>query len=145
MKRRATSRRPETNAAVNATPLIDVVLCMIIFFLIVGQLAEGQRLPMDLPEAEMGEEDRPRDSVVINLLREGDAEQPTIMVSGDSLDLEGVERLLRERSAENAGITVEVRAPGDAPYRWVEDTMDACARAGIADVRLAAARPRSGS
>lgn len=141
MKRRPTPQRAETNAAVNATPLIDVVLCMIVFFLLVGQLAEGQRLPMDLPEARTGEEDLPRDSVVINLVREGDADEPRIMVSGDPLDLQGVEQLLRERSAATADITVEVRAPGDAPYRWVDDAMDTCARAGVRDVRLAASRP----
>lgn len=147
MKARTLHRRSETNAAVNATPLIDVVLCMIVFFLIVGQLAEGQRLVMDLPEAATGESERPRESFVINLLSAGDgrSDSPRIVVSGEEFDLEGVERAVRERTRESPGLAVEVRAPGDAPYRWVEQTMDACARAGVRDVRLAAARPREGA
>ena len=144
MKKRSINKRPETSAAVNATPLIDVVLCMIIFFLIVGQLAEGQRLAMDLPEAQTGESERPRESYVINLVREGEASEPSLIVGGETLTLEGVEGALRERAARTPDISVEIRAPGDAPYRWIERAMDACARAGVSDVRLAAARPTPG-
>jgi biopolymer transport protein ExbD len=145
MKKRSINKRPETSAAVNATPLIDVVLCMIIFFLIVGQLAEGQRLAMDLPEAQTGESERPRESYVINVVRESDASEPALIVGGETLTLEGVEEALRERASRTPDLAVEIRAPGDAPYRWIERTMDACARAGVSDVRLAAARPAEGS
>jgi biopolymer transport protein ExbD len=143
MKNRSLQRRSETSAAVNATPLIDVVLCMIVFFLIVGKLAESQRLAMDLPEARTGESEQPRESFVINLVRGGGLE-PRIVVAGEDVDLEQMERQLRERAAETPDLSVEVRAPGDAPYRWIERAMDACARAGVADVRLAASRPREG-
>ncbi len=143
MKARSLQRKTETSAAVNATPLIDVVLCMIVFFLIVGQLAESQRIVMDLPEARTGESERPQDSFVINLVREGGIE-PRIVVDGQDVDLEQMERDLRARAERTPDISVEVRAPGDAPYRWIERAMDACARAGVADVRLAAARPRDG-
>ena len=141
MRRRSTSARSETNAAVNATPLIDVVLCMIVFFLIVGQLAEGQRLAMDLPEAMTGESERPRESYVINLVRDGSSDEPMHVVGGETLTLEGIETSLRERAAREPDLAVEIRAPGDAPYRWVERAMDACAKAGVSDVRLAASRP----
>ncbi len=143
MKARSLQRRTETSAAVNATPLIDVVLCMIIFFLIVGQLAESQRLAMDLPEAMTGESERPQDSFVINLVRDGGFE-PRIVVNGQDLDLEQMERDLRDRATRTPDLTVELRAPGDAPYRWIERAMDACSRAGVSDVRLAAARPAEG-
>jgi len=145
MKRRAAGQRAETNAAVNATPLIDVVLCMIVFFLIVGQLAEGQRIAMDLPEAQTGESERPRESFVINLVDESGGGVPMAVVGGETLDFAGVERALRERVERSPDLSVEIRAPGDAPYRWVEDAMDACAKAGVRDVRLAAARPREGA
>ena len=42
--RRRSLMPEETVAPVNATPLIDVVLCMIVFFLIVGRLAESQSI-----------------------------------------------------------------------------------------------------
>lgn len=141
MRKRSINKRPETQTAVNATPLIDVVLCMIVFFLIVGQLAEGQRLAMDLPEAQTGESERPRESYVINLVRDGSSDDPMLVVGGETLTLEDIEASLRERSERAPDLAVEIRAPGDAPYRWVERAMDACARAGVSDVRLAAARP----
>ena len=141
MRKRSINKRPETQTAVNATPLIDVVLCMIVFFLIVGQLAEGQRLAMDLPEAQTGESERPRESYVINLVRDAASDDPMLVVGGDTLTLDGIESSLRERAERTPDIAVEIRAPGDAPYGWIERAMDACAKAGVSDVRLAAARP----
>ena len=37
---------------VNVVPMIDVVLCLIVFFLLVGHLAAERRVAMNLPMAE---------------------------------------------------------------------------------------------
>lgn len=146
MKRRTPIQQEQTVNAVNATPLIDVVLCMVIFFLMVGQLAEGQRLVLDLPEARMGETESPRESFVINLVPAtegapiGERDEPRVVVSGETIGFERIAPMLREKASRVPDIAVEIRAPGAAPYRWVERAMDACAEAGVRDVRLAAAR-----
>ena len=44
--------RPDGSAGhLNVTPLIDIVMVLIIFFLLVGQLAMDRKGAVDLPEA----------------------------------------------------------------------------------------------
>ena len=48
--------RPDGSAGhLNVTPLIDIVMVLIIFFLLVGQLAMDRKGAVDLPEAASGE------------------------------------------------------------------------------------------
>lgn len=128
-------------AAVNATPLIDVVLCMIIFFLIVGRLAETQRAPMILPESVAGAPDMPPDSLVINLLDSPADDAPISLLLDDrAAAIDDVEPALRDRLARQPNVVVQLRAPRDTPYSRIEPILEACSRAGVADVRLATER-----
>jgi len=135
----------DTVAPVNMTPLIDVVLCMIVFFLIVGRLAETQRSPMELPESISGRADMPQDSFVINIDpggRDGDpGAGPIVMVDDEIVGYAAVTSLLRARLSREPNVVVQIRAPRDAPFGLVEPALDACAEAGVRDVRLATRRP----
>ncbi len=69
--RRLTSLSPVEG--VNVTPMIDVIMCLIIFFLIVGKLAHDRALGLRLPETRIGQGDSARADVVISIIpaREG--------------------------------------------------------------------------
>lgn len=72
--RRLTSPSPVAPAeGVNVTPMIDVIMCLIIFFLIVGKLAHDRALGLRLPETRIGQGDSARADVVISIIpaREG--------------------------------------------------------------------------
>lgn len=138
-------RQHEGVSPVNATPLIDVVLCMIVFFLLVGRLAQTQRIPMRLPESASGSADMPRDSFVINLVPgEGPGGAAKILVNDLVVGIEGVAPALSARLNDNPGVTVQIRAPRDIAYGQVEPILEACASAGVTDVRLATDRAQSG-
>lgn len=122
---------------VNATPLIDVVLCMIIFFLIVGNLAEGQRAAVELPESASGQEDTAPESFVINLVEDDEGGEPRVMANADEVGMEGIAPALREAIARNASVDVQLRAPRDMGYGWIERVLELCAQAGVRDVKLA--------
>lgn len=136
-------RRPEPEATspVNATPLIDVVLCMIVFFLLVGRLAQSQRTPMRLPESAAGSADMPRNSFVINLMPGDDPSgPPRALVNDAPTPIDGVGPALAARLRTDPTVTVQVRAPRDMAYGLIEPVLEACAAAGVADVRLATER-----
>ncbi len=136
----------ETVAPVNATPLIDVVLCMIVFFLIVGRLAESQRTPMRLPESASGMPDMPPDSFVINIVPGATpGAEPTLVVNDAQVHFDEIEALLKARLETHPNVVVQVRAPRDAPYGLVEPALEACARAGAPEVRLATERIGAGA
>ena len=136
MRPRAFHRSEPASAAVNATPLIDVVLCMIVFFLLVGRLAETQRTPMDLPESAAGLAERHAESFVINLLREPDG-GVSVVVNEDPVTLDRVGPMLEEKRRAYPGVVVTIRAPRDLPYGMLEPALRAAAAAGVSDVRLA--------
>lgn len=139
--RKPISSGEETVVPVNMTPLIDVVLCMIVFFLIVGRLAEAQRQPMALPESAAGRADMPSDSFVINIVPLGASGGARVLVDDDEVGYEGVGPALRARLAREPNVTVQIRAPRDIAFGLIEPALDACAEAGVRDVRLATRRP----
>ncbi len=124
----------------NMTPMIDVVFLLIIFFLVSSHLAKQEsQLPLPLPTAQSGdksiEEDAPR--VTINVLADG-----TLMLSGRHVpQTELTQRLTDRLHDAGAGLQVRIRGDRNAPYRFVEPIMLACARAGIWDVSFSVYRP----
>lgn len=144
-------RQQEDVSPVNATPLIDVVLCMIVFFLLVGRLAQTQRIPMRLPESASGSPDMPRDSFVINVVPEGGSPaSPTgagvrILVNDQVVGLDAVAPALAAHLVTHPAVTVQIRAPRDVAYGVVEPILEACASVGVADVRLATDRSGAGA
>ncbi|MBL0920674.1 MAG: biopolymer transporter ExbD [Phycisphaerales bacterium] len=136
---------PEDSVApVNATPLIDVVLCMIVFFLIVGRLAETQRTPMRLPESSVGSAQMPPDSFVVNIIPGEGGVGAQVIVNNADVGFEGIEPALRERLERQPNVVVQIRAPRDAPYGLIEPALEACAKAGAPEFRLATERAGGG-
>ncbi len=134
--RRRRLREYEGEQGVNATPLIDVVMCLIVFFLMVGRLAEKQRVEVRLPESALGEEERASERFVINVV-EG-AEGGARFVVGDrELSAEEVAGTLRSRLDAGADVSVQIRADRGMAYGMIEPAMDACVEAGVKNVRLA--------
>ena len=147
MRRRSLITTSEPSGAVNATPLIDVVLCMIVFFLIVGKLASTRRAVMDLPESASGVADRPPEAFVINILPPADAASlsPRFFIDERETDIAEIPEILRARLERSPGLTVQVRAPRSAAYGMIEPAIEAAAAAGVRDVRLATDRVSDGA
>lgn len=140
MRRRSIMPVSEPATAVNATPLIDVVLCMIVFFLIVGKLAATRRTPMDLPRSATGAPEMPPDSFVINIVPSDAGRPPSVVIESETTDLAGITPMLQARLARNPRVTVQIRAPRNAAYSAIEPAIEAAAAAGVRDVRLATDR-----
>jgi biopolymer transport protein ExbD len=124
----------------NMTPMIDVVFLLIIFFLVSSHLAKQEaQMPLPLPTAESGkasgDEDAPR--LTINVLLDGQ-----LMLAGRHIQPQELQSRLADRlSNEGPGLQVRIRSDRNAPYRFVEPIMLACARAGIWDVSFSVYRP----
>ncbi|MCW5764452.1 MAG: biopolymer transporter ExbD [Phycisphaeraceae bacterium] len=152
MRRRVLSQPAGTLEAVNVTPMIDVVMCLIVFFLIVGKLAADTGGTVRLPGSAAGlAATRPPALTILVGPPEG-AERPTrwggvparVLVDGRAVtDEAALETLLRERLATlEPGAPVQVRADRDMRYEAVEPVLRACGRAGLTNLRLATERVR---
>lgn len=119
-------------AAINMTPMIDVVFLLIIFFLVSSHLAKQENsIPLELPEARSGlDGEQERESVVVNILPNG-----TRKVAGVAVDDQALELLLLER-AQSAQIPLrlKIRTDKKVPYRQLEPVLRAANDAGIGDI-----------
>lgn len=118
---------------INVTPLIDVVMVMIVFFLIVGKLAADERSPIDLPGADGRVRIGDSGTLVVNVGADG-----AIVLHGETVEREILATRLRAAASEHEGLIVQVRADRALSYGAIEPVIGACRDAGISAVRFAA-------
>ena len=123
------------SAKINVTPLIDVVMVLIIFYLIVGKMAADRLALVELPSTGVGaaEEGTP---LIITVAASDDVTQaPRTFLNGEEVDSDALENALMAAGSEAA---VQVRADRRLPYGSVGPVVDACRRAGMASTCWAA-------
>lgn len=126
---------------INVTPLIDVVMVMIIFFLIVGKLAADQRADVDLPAGSALDGSAQARPLIVNVTERGEIVVFGEVMTEDGLEArlrDGVARARRERVVSGSGndtadgaLHVQIRADRGLAYGRVQPVVRACARAGV--------------
>ena len=140
----------------NLTPLIDVTFLLIVFFALVSQIADTERVRMDLPTPAQAATTPIGDGarVVMNLLTDDESGAPvgyqlgtTRYAMGDGPRQEMMNRLA-SLYADNPNLAVRVRAPGHLPWpevsRLLNILRDAASDNGMDSIRLDLAIQRTG-
>lgn len=121
---------------VNVTPLIDVVMVLIVFYLIVGHLVLERRGTERLPGTAFGiKENRAADPLSVTLL-----DDATVLADGVELPIDRLESVIAGRLGREPGLRIRVRAGRDRPFREVQPLIDACRAAGATTIELATER-----
>lgn len=124
---------------VNVTPLIDVVMCLIVFYLMVGNLVLQRRGETDLPETTVGlTATRETDPIVITVHTD------EILIDGVASARTRVSSVLAGRLEREPGMVVQVRADREVEFALVRPVLQACRDAGVERVELAT-RPAPGA
>ncbi len=161
MRRRVFGQPGHSFEAINVTPLIDVVMCLIVFFLIVGKLAADAGA-VRLPASGVGGTASADAPIVVSIAPvlagvEGSIPwgggRARVFVDGVPLRNEGeLDAILAARGGGGSGSgslssgagagapTVQIRADRSLPYGLVQPALSAAGRAGITGVRLATER-----
>jgi biopolymer transport protein ExbD len=121
----AGSGRAKTIAAINITPLVDVVLVLLVILMVASTYIVAQTLKVHLPKAKMsdGTAEKPN---TVQLMKNGDLrwnEQPVV-----EKDLEG---LIRTAVAADPEISLVVSADQEAMHGQVVHIMDLAKVAGV--------------
>ncbi|MFZ4575122.1 MAG: ExbD/TolR family protein [Phycisphaerales bacterium] len=125
---------------INVTPLIDVILCLIIFFLLVGKLAHDRAAQVDLPASAGGTGNPGAPGLVVSIVAAPDS-SPKVLADGVELSTDALNTLLRSRAPDSE---VTIRADKSLAYEHVGPVIAACREAGLRGVRLAI-RPAGGN
>jgi biopolymer transport protein ExbD len=124
---------PES-ATFDLTPMIDVILLLIIFFMFTSHFARTQQTPMDLPK-EKGEKspEAPPASLVIDISRDG-----TYRVLGTDTDLKSLTAMIQgEVLRLGSSLDLVIRADRDCPATHLNRLAEALAGIGVRDWKLA--------
>ena len=122
-------RQPVEEAAVNLTPLIDVVFLLLIFFMVSTTFTKERELTIDLPEA-VGESPT-EDPLQIEIIVSADGEYA---VNGKRLvnrELTTLRKAIIEVSDGNTDLPLIISADKDTPYQSVISVMDVAGQIGF--------------
>ncbi len=131
---RATHLHP---AGFNITPLIDVLLVLIIFFILTWNFSRDEKeLDIKVPSARQAEESKPRPGeIILNVRKDG-----AVVLNRREMDNITLTEVLARVSREFPDQAIIVRADQDVPYRHIVNVLDVCKAADIWNVAFATAR-----
>lgn len=143
-----------TENSVNATPLIDVVMCLIVFFLIVGKMATDRGVPVRLPQTAVGQDEPSASIVVITVSRAAEGVRPSapgtggwlaygivVQLDGDRMQTpKDLEAAIRAKVLENPNVSVQIRGDRELAFGSMEPVFRALGQGGAKSVRLATER-----
>jgi biopolymer transport protein ExbD len=127
---------------VNVTPLIDVIMCLIIFFLLCGQFAKEEAKRVTLPVAQLGQEIDKQGRLTINLVaRSEPGLAPEIYAGARPVSIDLLGTFLREEGTRNPDLKVMIRADQGLTYNYISPVLVACAQANIKSVNFSTRKP----
>lgn len=134
MKRRRAGAAPNSEiiTKVNATPIIDVALVLVIILLVTAPLISTADLPVSLPEARTREAEDQR-NVSVTLGRDGALAVDDRIVARAEL----VPALAARLEEQGDDVLVVVRADSNAPYADVRAVLDEARAAGARRMAIA--------
>ncbi len=118
----------------NMTPMVDVILNLLIFFMLGSRFAEEERqLDIQLPRVAHAQSlTEPPDEIVVNVFADG-----RLIVNQKPTSSAELETLLTEAHARFDDQAVLIRGEGHGRYQAVMDVLSICQKAGIHNYSLA--------
>ena len=138
MRRTRSSRATATTLKFNATPMVDVIFMLTIFFMLVTRFSSAEQVPMELPKPHESQAavTRMPDRVVINCRLASDDEGPEggVLFSigpNRAETLADIDERLEAMKRAVPGLKVVVRADRRLSYAQVRSVMRLIAGHGI--------------
>jgi len=126
---------------VNVTPLIDIVMCLIIFFMLVAKIGvtTGAKPMPDLVTSVLGTKiEDMGNTLTLNVIKVpgGTQAQITALVKNEDKEMDHMQMVgvLKELKAANPNFKVIIRGESDLPFSMLAPVLIGCAEAGVKTV-----------
>jgi biopolymer transport protein ExbD len=120
--------------AINMTPMVDVILCLLVFFMAATRLYDWDEseFVVNVPEVtDAAPATAAPDDMVLTLTERG-----MVSVGESAYDLDQLVTLLTEARTRYINQGVVIRGDASLTYQDLADVLSACDEAGIRNVRL---------
>lgn len=140
---RLSSRSNQDDFELNVIPLIDVLLCLLMFFALTTTFVHQTHMDVTLPEASAESRDAgAADVLVVGVDREGHFYVGNHQVPGTGVV--ALKQALQRSVGSARDMPVLLRADGMTPHQAVVTAMDALGQLGFSELRIATVSPRGG-
>jgi biopolymer transport protein ExbD len=119
---------------INMTPMVDVILCLLVFFMAATRLYDWDEseFSVNVPEvAEAAPLSAAPDDLMLTVTQKG-----VVSVGEISYNLDRLVEMLKEAAARYKNQGVVIRGDASLNYQDLADVLSACDEAGIRNVRL---------
>jgi biopolymer transport protein ExbD len=135
----------------NVTPLIDIVMCLIIFYMLVAKIgvSTGADAKIDIPASIRGTDIKDMGNTLTLNVRAGAVDEPEvtalIKVGSEPTQLHlrdpatGQNQLvnaLKKFKKDNDKFQVIIHGDADMPYRFLEPVLNSCVEASVRNVNF---------
>ena len=121
----------EEEAAIDMTPMLDVVFIMLIFFIVTASFVKEAGIDVNRPEAATAVK-KDRANILIAISDKGE-----IWINKRRIDVRAVQANIERLRAENPQGSVVIQADKKATTETLIKVMDASRAAGVYDVSIA--------
>ena len=117
---------------VEIIPMIDIMLFLLVFFIMITlQMIPDKGLSLQLPRSSQAQQ-LPRPHYTINIDKDG-----SVDVKGHHYDLDDLQKMLAG-DGNPAKTQITIAADKVVPFQDFIHVMDACQKAGVSDIGIAA-------
>ena len=122
----------EEEAAIDMTPMLDIVFIMLIFFIVTTSFVKEAGVEIDEPNAVTAKE-KPKANIFVGIDNQGD-----IYMLKRKVEKDDVRTAIESMLLENPESSVVIQADSNSDSGILLDVIDAAKKAGVTNISVAA-------
>ena len=130
-RKRARPPQGETGLSIDLTPMLDVVMIMLIFFIVAGSFVREVTLDMDRKQTSNTVSSEPSENITVQI-----SASDEIWIKGRRVDARAVRANISRLRAENPKASVIIKAHNKSTVDILAKVVDGSREAGIYNVAL---------
>jgi biopolymer transport protein ExbD len=130
-RKRARPGQGEGGLAIDLTPMLDVVMIMLIFFIVAGSFIRESTIEVDRKPTSNAQADKPSENISVQISANDD-----IWIKGRRIDGQAVRANISRLKAENPKAAVIIKAHNKSTVDALAIVIDSSREAGIYNVSL---------
>ena len=117
--------------AIDLTPMLDVVMIMLIFFIVAGSFIREDAIEVERKPSSRTQSDAPSEHIIVQI-----AANDEIWIKGRRVDTRSVRANISRLRAENPKAAVVIKANNKSTVRPLARVVDSAREAGIYNITL---------
>jgi biopolymer transport protein ExbD len=130
-RKRARPPKGDGALAIDLTPMLDVVMIMLIFFIVAGSFVREVGIEVERKPTSSTQSDAPSENIIVQV-----SANDQIWIKGRRIDARSVRANISRMRAENPKASVIIRANNKSTTATVVAVVDSAREAGIYNVSL---------